>query len=246
MSVSAKKIIYDFYRKANAIISGEGNKIPLVDAIAYANDFLDIWFSNSVKEADRNQEVANELRAYKEAAIELELQDLDENRVLAKYPEDFHTRLNQVAEITKSDCCEGITKTVEIKIPTSDKLNPTKRNTLLNSNFFFERLIGDIQKDGLVIYHNGSCKVEKVLIDYYRKPKRLHCPSHEKCLNHYYDYDGKIITEDTEFESDSEFAASLISDGMVILAQADSNQPDKMKTQIEKLLQSRSITSVRD
>ena len=125
-------------------------------------------------------------------------------------------------------------------------MNPTKRNTLLNSNFFFERLIGDIQKDGLVIYHNGSCKVEKVLIDYYRKPKRLHCPSHEKCLNHYYDYDGKIITEDTEFESDSEFAASLISDGMVILAQADSNQPDKMKTQIEKLLQSRSITSVRD
>lgn len=221
-------------------------EIPLVDAIAYLNDFQQLLFNADVREAERNQEIANGLRKFKIDRHPLVLQKQD-GLVLAKYPNNFHTRLNQQATVTEPKCCEGITKTIggRFKILQSDDIYAAAENPLLRSSFFFERLIAVVSSEGLLI-HPGEMGVQKVVIDYYRKPGDLHNPSSEKCGGqYYYVATGAIITEDTNCEFEN-YGDNLISDGAVLLATADKNNPDGFNIKLQKLIQSRNITSARD
>lgn len=246
MGVSARKLVYDFDRKYSEIISGGSKRIPLVDKIAYLNDFQHILFNNSVKEAERNQESANEIRNFKIDRKSLNLENVDSRVMYAKYPSDFHTRLNQIATIAKPDCCD-VKKEIIVRIVQSDDIHVARKNPLQNSSFFFERLIGAVSDKGLILYHDGYMQVEEVLIDYYRKPIELHAPSLEKCDDggHYYLYNGQIVTTDTECEFEN-YSDDFISDGAVLLASADKRDPEGFKLKLEKLLQSRNLYTTRD
>lgn len=246
MGVPTKKLVYDFARKNNLVLTGQGQSLPLVDIIAYLNEFQQIWFNNAVKDAELNQEASNELRRYIEPRVELTLQNVDSNTVYAVYPTGLHTRLNQLAIITKPDCCGDLEKKVIIKVLQSDDINPARMNTFKKSTFFFERLVSTVGENGLLIYHDGSCTINKVIIDYYRKPNELHAPSLEICDGpHYYDYKGDIITEDTEFEGDT-FSDNFISDGASLIHSADKRDPAGFDLKLKRFLQARNIYSVRE
>jgi len=220
-------------------------EIPLVDAIAYLNDFQQLLFNADVREAERNQEIANGLRKFKKDRVSLPLEKQGA-LVLAKYPADLHTRLNQQATVTCTEC-EGITKTIggRFKVLQSDDINAATENPLQRSSFYFERLISVVSSDGLLIFP-GEMQVQKVVIDYYRKPGELHNPSSERCGgSYYYVATGEIITEDTNCEFEN-YGDNLISDGAVLLATADKNNPEGFNIKLQKLIQSRNITSVRD
>lgn len=247
MGVPTTKLVYDFLRKNNFVLSGQGKKIPLVDVIAYLNEFQEIWFNNTAKEAELNQEASNELRRYIKTNIPLELESLDSDTVYAKYPAGLHTRLNQIAIVSGIDCCDGITKRIKIKPVQSDDKYPARQGSLTKSSFEFERLVSTIGENGLLIYHDNSCKIDSVVIDYYRKPGELHAPSLEDCEGpYYYKYNGEIITEDTEFEASDIFSDNFISDGASILASADKDDQQRIDIKIKRLLQSRSLYSVRE
>jgi hypothetical protein len=247
MGVPTKKLVYDVRRKREGILTGAENELSTVDIIAYLNEFQQIWINNAIKEAERNQEAANELRTFKIDKHKLTLQKVDDNCVLAKYPKNIHTRLNQLAVTTKNDCCDGITKDIPIRIVNSDKLQFARKNPFQKSDFFFERLLSVISKDGLLIYHDGSQEINDVFIDYYRKPNELHAPSLEECDGkHYYDYKGEIITEDTEFEADNIYSDNFISDGASLLIAADKKDPGSFDLSLKRFLESRNMYSIRD
>lgn len=246
MGVPTTKLVYDFLRKRDGIVTGAENRIPVVDIISYLNEFQEIWFNNSVKEAERNQEASNELRPFLKPKVALELKKVDDNTLLAKYPIDFHTRLSAISNICGIDCCVNTDKMVNLRILPLDKLHKARKNPFQRSDYQFERLLAHTATDGLYIYHDNKINVKEVVIDYYRKPNELHAPSLEDCDGkHYYNYKGEIITEDTEFEGGI-YSDNFISDGASILAAADKKEIASFDLAIKRFLQSRDLYSIRD
>lgn len=239
-----RKLVYDLKRKLGLLDTDGDERMPLVDLIAYLNEFQQIAFNNLVKDAERNQQVANEIRKFKKDRVSLTLKQNDKS-VLAIYPSDIHTRLNQVAVVEKPECCDD-PKELVVKIVQSDDLQPARKNVFQKSSFYFERSIAVISADGLLIYHDDEYDVKEVFIDYYRKPEELHAPSLAICDGPvYYLYNGQAITKDTycEFEN---FADNFITDGAAILATADRKQTEAFNLQIQKFIQSRGITPTSD
>lgn len=239
--VESRKLVYDFDRKFDNILSGQSVKIPLVDKIAYLNEFQQLLFNNCVRQAEVNQEAANYIRRFKEDRFSLNISA--GNPVFARYPDNIHTRLNQLVIASKKDCCPD-EKEIIINVLQSDDIHKARKNELRKSSFFFERCIGVTSAEGLSLYTDGEFNVEQVLIDYYRKPGEIHAPSYEKCNGeYYYLYNNNVIVEDTycEFENHID---NLITDGAVLLASADKKDPGGFQLKLEKLLQSRNIYAV--
>lgn len=246
MGVPSTKLVYDFLRKRDGIVSGAENRPPIVDIISYLNEFQEIWFNNSVKEAERNQEASNELRPFLKSKETLELKRIDDNTLLAKYPKDFHTRLSATANICGIECCKDTIKMVNVRILPLDKLHKARKNPFQKSDYQFERLLAHTSSDGLYLYHDNKVEIKDFIIDYYRKPNELHAPSLEECDGkYYYNYKGQIITEDTEFEGEI-YTDNFISDGASILAAADRKEPASFDLAIKRFLQSRDLYSIRD
>lgn len=236
MPTSTKKLVYDFYRKHNSILSGKNRDIPLVDVIAYLNEGLEIWFENRTFVAQTNLKVRNDLRVFKEEKVSLDLKPFDENCYNADYPEGVYKKLNQLATVSKS-CCPDIVKDIPIRILQSDDLHDARKNPYRKSDFFFEQLNAVETKDGLMIYHDKAMDIKKVVIDYYRKPKELHAPSLEKCDDGtYYDYCGRIITKDQDFEVDATYAGNEVVDIAVLCAARDVGDVQSFQTQINRIL----------
>lgn len=240
MPVSAKKFVYDFYRKRGDLQNRTQETPSFVDAIAYINEGLEIWYRNKTAIAQTDQEVRNDLRIWKMDKVKLELKEKDSDCLIAKYPSDLYFRLNQVAIATK-DCCPGITKRIPIRMNQSDDIQETLRNPFRRANYFYEQLNAVEASNGLIIYHQGEIDIESVEIDYYRRPKEIHAPSHSECANGYYDYDGKLITKDQDFEGGDTFAQLDIVDIAVLLSQRDAHDMESFQSQLTKIFQKRNF-----
>lgn len=242
MGTSTRKLVYDFDRKRDVINDGKNRVLDLVDKIAYLNEAIQDWFESRLKNIEIDQKASNDLRAWKEDGVELVLQNLDENRILAKYPEDLHTRLNQIAYATK-DCCPGMEKSIIVRIIESDDIHEARRNPYRASDFFYEQLNATIGKDGLILFVDKAMGIKKVVIDYYRKPLESHAPSLEKCDGpYYYDYAGRIINKDQDFESEDTFAANDVVDLAVLYSTVDRHHPD-FQSRLNLILGTRNLNS---
>lgn len=235
MATSTTKLVYDFRRKRNSINTGQNQDIPLVDVIAYLNEAQEIWFENRCYVAQTDEKVRNDLRAWKVDMDSLTLLTLDEDRVLAKYPKDLYKRLNQAVIATK-DCCAGISKRIPLRIIQSDDLYDSRMNPFRKADFFFEQISAIETNDGLVVYSDGEMDVDTVYVDYYRRPKDLHAPSHQECAEGYYDYAGKLITSDQDFEGLNPYSTNVITDIAVVCASRDVGNFAGFQTQINKIL----------
>lgn len=235
MAVSSRKLCYDFHRKYHAIVTGANNELALVDIIAYLNEAQEIWFENRVFIAQTNQKVRNDLRVFKKDKISLGCTKIDDGCCLARYPKDLYHRLNQLA-ITAKDCCPK-QKEIIPRILQSDDLHEARRNPYRKANFFFEQLSAIETSEGLIIYHDGELEVKDIIIDYYRRPREIHAPSHELCPNNgYYLYDGRLINKDQNFEVDATYVNNLISDIAVLIASRDITDRAGFESQVAKIL----------
>lgn len=236
MGISSKKLVYDFRRKFNAVNSGRNQDIALVDIIAYLNEAQEIWFENRVSVAQTNQKVRNDLRVYKLDKVELSCNNVDSKCCLAVYPKDLYHRLNQLV-IASKDCCPNLDKEIVPRIIVSDDQNDGRKNPYRGADFFFEQLLAVEAADGLLIHHDGEMVVEQVFIDYYRKPKEIHAPSLEECDGeNYYDYCGRIVTQDQDFEVDNTFAGNKVVDIAVLRASRDVSDAAGFQSQLNTIL----------
>lgn len=243
MPISSKKLVYDFRRKYNAILSGKNKNIALVDVIAYLNESQEIWFENRVMVAQTNQRVRNDLRIWKVDKKSIGCTG-DEECCNADYPEDLYFRLNQQA-IVCHPCCPGVEKRIPLRMLQSDDLSESMLDPFRKSDFYYEQLNATESSDGLIVYHDGEMEVKDVIIDYYRKPKEIHAPSLEDCDGeYYYDYCGAIVTKDQDFENDNTFSANIVVDIAVLIASRDSNDVQGFQTMLSKILQTQNIAKL--
>lgn len=241
MGISSKKSVYDFKRKFHSIVSNEENNLPLVDIIAYLNEGQEIWYENRVYVAQTNQKVRNDLRVFKKDKIPLNCEILDKKCCLARYPKNIYKRLNQLAITTKA-CCPDIEKEIIPRILQSDDLHEARKNPYRQANFFYEQLNAIETKDGLIIYHDGEMEIKSIFIDYYRKPKEIHAPSLEICDDGvYYDYCGRIIKRDSNFEVDATYAHNDVVNIAVLLASRDIGNITGFQLKLAEILQTQTL-----
>lgn len=245
MGVNTKKLVYDFRRKFNSVNSGKNQDIALVDIIAYLNEAQEIWFENRVFVAQTNQKVRNDLRVWKEDgrrdADKIKCTPAGAGVCLLKYPDGLYHRLNQVVVVGKK-CCPNTQKEIIPRVIQSDDLHEARHNPFRKSDFFFEQLLAVETSDGILLYHDDEMTIYYGFIDYYRKPKELHAPSLEECDDgNYYDYCGRIITQDQEFESDSTYAANDVVDIAIAKASRDVNDIQGFQSQLNLILQQQQL-----
>lgn len=234
MGVSARKLVYDFDRKYDSILSGKNKEIALFDKIAYLNEAQELWFENRVELAQTDKKIRNDLRVFKKDKKVLSCSELDEECCKAVYPSNFYSRLNEVV-IAGKDCCPNSKKIIPRIIQSDDQyealLNPYRK-----PDFYFEQLLAVESTNGLIVFHAGEMDILKVVIDYYRKPNEIHAPSLEKCDGpYYYDYKGRVINQDSDFEVDNTFAANIVTDIAVLCAARDIGNIQNFQTQLNKI-----------
>jgi hypothetical protein len=241
MAVSSKKLVYDFRRKFNSVNSGKNQDIALVDIIAYLNEAQEIWFENRVFVAQSNQKVRNDLRVWKKDSVEISCSPYKDGSSIAKYPQDLYHRLNQIATAT-NDCCPDMQKEIIPRILQSDDLHEARHNPFRSADYFFEQLNAIETADGLILYHDNKMVVESISIDYYRKPGEIHAPSLEECDGDvYYDYCGRVITNDQDFESSNTYSANNIVDIAILKSSRDVSDMQGFQTQLNLILQQQQI-----
>lgn len=242
MAVSTKKLVYDFRRKYDSINTGAQKDIALTDVIAYLNEAQEIWYENRVFVAQTHQKVRNDIRAWKVDKVKLPCITLDKGCCKVKYPDNLYHRLNQIAVVTK-DCCPNRSKEIIPRIIQSDDLHEARLNPFRKPNYFFEQLLAIEASDGLLIYHDGEMSINETYLDYYRKLNELHAPSLEECDDggYYYDYNGSIINNDLDFESDNTYSAGDIVDIAVLSASRDTGDVQGFQTQINLILQKQQL-----
>lgn len=237
MSVSTRKLVYDFRRHYDSINSGKTKDIDLVDVIAYLNEAQEIWYENRVFVAQTNQKVRNDLRVWKRDAVETSCSNYSDGICFVKYPDNLYHRLNQLAIATK-DCCTNMNKEIIPRIVQSDDLHEARHNPLHKADYFFEQLLAIESSNGLLLYHDNEMKIKKVLFDYYIKPKELHAPSLEECEGpYYYDYFGRIVDKDQDFEGGDTYSANDIVEIAVFKASRDVSDIQGFQTQLNTILQ---------
>jgi len=237
MGVSTTKLVYEYKRKKNVNDSGSGVDVQLVDIIAALNESYKIWYDHKVQVAQKDEKTRNDLRVFKNDQVSLKLVKVDENITLAEYPKDLYKRLNQIAHVSK-DCCPDYPKVIIPRIIESDDLYEARRNPLRRADYYFEQLLAIESKTGIYIYHEGEMKIDKVLIDYYRKPVEVHAPSLEECNDGvYYNYNGEIIKDDVDCEVGSDTFADIdIVNLAVAISERDMNDLAKFQSQMSLIL----------
>lgn len=234
MPIPASKLVYDFNRKADALISGRKRAIPVPDVVAYLNEAQEVWYSHATEMAEIDERYRQDLRNFLVPESEWSVSSFEEYSI-AKIPNNFYRRLNQRGIVTK-ECCPNVNKTIPIRILQSDDKNEVLRNEFTAPSFEWECLVGNESNRGFVVYHNDMT-LSKVIVDYYRKLNPIHAPSLVECADgNYYNYEGTIISQDMPFEVDSTYIHNLITDLAVLMAKRDLGELQDYSARLQGLL----------
>jgi len=240
MPVSARKLVYDVVRKANAFNTGAGKAFSVLDVVSVINDAYEIIVENNIKQTDISSNVRDNLRKLEVKNFELQLENMGDY-YFAKYPDNLYKRLNHVVEATCVGCKNS--KRIIPRLVQSDDLYEARRNPYRQADFAWEQLIMDEGADGLFIYTDNKMDISKVIIDYYRKINYIQAPSLVDCNdNIYYDYNDNLISKDVDFDLDSTYIARKITDVAVLLLKADTKDSESFNlklsqiTNLEKLI----------
>lgn len=237
--VPATKLVYDFIRKHNSNDTGQNQNLPIHAIIAYLNEAQELWFRAKVKNAQKDSQIREELRYWKEDYVELEIVKQNSRICSTKYPTNLYRRLNQIA-VTSKDCCSK-SKDIIPRIIESDDLYEALANPYRKPDFFYEQLLAIESKDGLIIHTNNEMTVEEVFIDYYRIPQDIHAPTSEECGPAlYYLYNGNVITKDQNFEGMSASANDIV-DIAVLCASVDTKDTKAFQARFNLIVGTQNI-----
>lgn len=237
MAVSVNKLIYDLERRLNAVDSGRSNDYRIVDLVSFINDAYELVIEHLVQEKDQNETIRNHLRPLLVPDYTFGTID-DSNQYFSKvtYPSNFY-EISRIRIKATKDCCDGF-KWLIPKKPQGDDLDTARGNPYRRSDYFFEQALIFDSDNGLRIYHEGDFKVESVVIDYYRKIKRVEAPELVEHANQVYrNWDGDLIVNNVDFEIDSTYLARKIVDVAEYLTSDASKDFLSANEKVKKILQ---------
>ena len=241
MSVSTRKLIYDFERKVSALNSNKGKSIRIVDAVSIINESYEILFENNVRLAETDSRYRDNLRQLEIKKKSLSIKHIDDNCVFATYPRNLYKRLNHVL-VAKKDCCSE-SKVIVPNIVQSDDLHIARKDPYRRADFGFEQALIDEAGNGIYIYHDGEFDVEKCEIDYIRKINHIQAPSLVECKDKsYIQWDLARITKDVDFDIDSTYFNRKVSDVAALLYTRDTKDIAGFELQLKKIISIDNIT----
>ena len=233
---SGPKLVADFRRKYDRVISGQSSDIRIVDVIAYLNEAQYLWFESRAIFVEANTKARNELRNFEVKRKKLSVKELDKYVSYFEYPEDFYRDLS----VSVSACCKGcpLPKEFVVTKAQSDDLAVARKDPFLSASFEYEQILGDEAGDRYYLYHEGRMEVKESYLDYLRKPKEIHAASLVDCGDgrRGYEYNGVFVSKDSPFEGDSTYSARVITDIAVLAALRDRGRTQDYQTQLDKYL----------
>lgn len=230
--IPAKRSIIEFDRKFDRFAGQDNRRIGLEDKLSIINEALEIYFENRVKLAETDSMVRNDLRVLEEKEIELKLVKNYANYSIFEIPKNSYKILRQRALVTKDPCKE---KEIQLLIFQTDDLDNARKSPYWRSSYQWEHALADEGSKGFFVWHENDFKINKVLVDYYRKPKEIHAPSMSS--NGYYeDWNGIIQRKDQGLELSDTYSHRKIIDIAVLIARADIGDVRDFEIQLNKIL----------
>lgn len=236
MAESGPKLVADFRRKYDRVISGQSSDIRIVDVIAYLNEAQYLWFESRAIFVEANTKARNELRNFEVKRKVLSVKEFDKHVSYFEYPDDFYRDLS----VSVSVCCDGcpLPKEFVVTKAQSDDLAVARKDPFLSASFEYEQILGDEGGDRYYLFHENRMEVKEVYLDYLRKPNEIHAASLVDCGGGKfgYEYNGQFVSKDHPFEGDSTYSARVITDIAVLAALRDRGKYQDYQTQLDKYL----------
>jgi len=164
--------------------------VNMCNALTEAQKFL---AKDRVQKAEQDKRFRHELRPLEMKGVFMPIVSGTTESVIA-FPEDYYRDLSIRICVTKRGC--GKKEIALTKMDSNDKAR-SLNNPFWKTSYSWEQVFGDEAADGLHVYNGTDCKVTGMIIDYYRLPPDIHCPSQVIAPDEYIDWNGKKQTQDS-------------------------------------------------
>lgn len=227
--IPSSRLIYEFDRRFDKFKSEYNKNLRLEDKLSILNEAQTMLFKGRAKQAEKNSEFRDSMRYLEEKEVALEFEDKGSFSI-AKLPNDYYKLLRKRLIASKVDCEE---KELVLVILDTNDLNFARKSPFFKSSFEWEHCLCDEGSKGLYIFHEGDFDIKSVLIDYYRRPLEIHCPSMSS-KKEYVSWDGKLIRKDqgAELEDNLEEIINIA----ILIARADLGDVQDYKTKLDQII----------
>lgn len=235
--VEAKAQIFRLDQEIQRVHAGHTN-IPVVDQCEALNRAQRLLYKDRLEHIEQDKRYRHELLPLeiKEIRVQATTQGLITK---IPFPDNYYRDIGIRIITTKRGC-----KTKEIpltKMETGDKAKGLS-SPFWRSSYSWGQIFGDEGQDGFYISNGDDCKVEGMVIDYYRTLPELHCPSKVIPPEKYIDWNGKEHKEDSGWILDDladigvNLAASIITRGI--------GDPREFQLQVNKAIQTDQLSKL--
>lgn len=229
--VTAQQLVYEFKRRLHHRNSSYSKALLIEDICSYLTEGLMTYYKNRVIMAEASPLIQSDLRPYEIKEVELSFTNKDKY-VIAEYKKDHYQLIRKRILATKEGCEPA---ELDVRVYQSNDVNHSLSNEMLRPSFEWRETVADEGEEGLYIWHNNEFTIQKVIVDYYKKPEDIHAPSLKAEGEHYVSWDGTIKVEDTVLEMPT-YAFKDIADIAVLIALRDIGDMKDFQTQLRKIL----------
>lgn len=231
--VHIAKLHEQFKLSVNRIDSNYNKSFSVSVVDAYLNKAQDVIMTRFMRYVESNTTVRNHLKVLENKEVVLGIIDTQDDHVVAAYPDDYYRLLRQNIYATSKDCNKP--RKIMVHIVQSDDLSDSLSNPFWKPSFDWAETIGDEANNGLWVFKEKDWKVDKVVVDYMRKPKPMYAPSLVKGKQ-YITADGDLVTADMHCEFSDTYLWRYIADLASVFAMRDQGQVDDTKTKMEEMI----------
>lgn len=228
------KLQSEFVRRFNRINSGSQRYVSAPEIDSYLNEALQMFFENRVPLYKTSNLAKQELRILEEKNICFSCQQFDNRSVYFELPENYYKILRAEAFIQCPECPEISANTQEIM---NHDVSEILRDPNWIPSYNYAETYYEMAGNKVIIYHNNAFEINRVCIDYLRKPKPIATPS-LAYNGSYIDGNGDLISVDSDLELDVE---RKIADLAVLIAARDLSDFPEFQSQAEKIMQTERI-----
>lgn len=239
--VSANSLVYDFDREFARFNTAASKNLRLLDKIRIINKAQDIYVEGKAQLAEVDSKVRAELRDIEEKDIELSLVEEGDKFNIYRIPEGVLKFLRQSIDATKEGC--GEKKYIPVTIFRTNDLGRARSDLNWKSSFAWETVIGDEGRKGLYIWHEGDFGIDRVYVDYIRKPNEIHAPELKLPNKSYKDWNGVQRAENQDCELSSAYQAKDLIDIAVLVAQSTVTDVSNFQTKVNEIINTRQTAS---
>lgn len=229
--------LHEQFRDSVNRLNSNYNKTFAVSTIdSYLNRSQDVIVERLMTHVEKSTKVRNHLRILEKKEVSLDIIDRKEGYVVAGFPKDYYRLLRQNAFVVTKDC--PTERQVAITTVSSDKLSETLGDPYWKPDFFWKETVADEAGNGYYVYKDPDWTVNKVIVDYLRKPKRMAAFNLSGCTaaKPYVTAEGQVIKSDRHFELSGTYLWRYVADLAAFYALRDLGQVDDAKTKMEEMI----------